>query len=43
MWLIVREEVRSARHVRAFADFLAAQIQSMRGQLAGESNTVRLP
>jgi DNA-binding transcriptional LysR family regulator len=43
MWLIVREEVRSARHVRAFADFLAAQIQSRRGQLAGESNTVRLP
>ncbi len=39
MWLIVREEVRSARHVRAFADFLAARIQTMRGQLAGERDT----
>ncbi len=38
MWLIVREEVRSERHVRAFADYLAAQIQAMRGQLAGESD-----
>jgi DNA-binding transcriptional LysR family regulator len=36
MWLIVRQEIRSAPHVRAFADFLAANIQSMRGQLAGE-------
>jgi DNA-binding transcriptional LysR family regulator len=35
MWMIVREEVRSVPHVRAFADFLAAQIQLMRGQLAG--------
>jgi DNA-binding transcriptional LysR family regulator len=36
MWMIVREEVKSVPHVRAFADFLAAQIQHMRGQLAGE-------
>lgn len=39
MWLIVREEVRSARHVRAFADFLAARIQTMHGKLAGEMDT----
>jgi DNA-binding transcriptional LysR family regulator len=36
MWLIVREDVKSAPHVRAFADFLAAEIQNMRGLLAGE-------
>ncbi len=36
MWMIVREEVKSVPHVRAFADFLAAHIQHMRGQLAGE-------
>ena len=36
MWIIVREEVKSVPHVRAFADFLAAQIQHMRGKLAGE-------
>lgn len=36
MWMIVREDVKSSPHVRAFADFLAAQIQKMRGPLAGE-------
>jgi DNA-binding transcriptional LysR family regulator len=36
MWLIVREDVKSAPHVRAFADVLAAEIQRMRGTLAGE-------
>jgi DNA-binding transcriptional LysR family regulator len=36
MWLIVREDVKSAPHVRAFADFLASRIQKMRGKLAGE-------
>lgn len=36
MWLIVREDVKSAPHVRAFADFLAAEIQKRRGMLAGE-------
>ncbi|HWV52883.1 LysR family transcriptional regulator [Pseudorhodoplanes sp.] len=41
MWLIVREEVKSAPHVRAFADFLAMRIQSMRGPLAGEADRVR--
>jgi DNA-binding transcriptional LysR family regulator len=37
MWMIVREDVKSAPHVRAFADFLAAQIQRMRGPLAGDT------
>jgi DNA-binding transcriptional LysR family regulator len=36
MWMIVREEAKSVPHVRAFADFLAEQIQHMRGKLAGE-------
>jgi DNA-binding transcriptional LysR family regulator len=36
MWMIVREDVRSAPHIRAFADFLAAEIQKKRGMLAGE-------
>ena len=34
--LIVREAVRSAPHVRACADFFAAEIQVMRSELAGE-------
>jgi DNA-binding transcriptional LysR family regulator len=38
MWMIVREDVKSAPHVRAFADFLATRIQSMRGPLAGEAD-----
>ncbi len=36
MWLIVREEVKSAPHIRAFSDVLAVEIQKMRGRLAGE-------
>ncbi len=39
MWMIVREDVKSASHVRAFADFLAAQVLRMRGLLAGEYPT----
>jgi DNA-binding transcriptional LysR family regulator len=35
MWLIVREDLRSALHVRAFADFLAAHVMSVRAQLTG--------
>ena len=38
MWMIVREDVKSAPHVRAFADFFGAQIQKMRAQLAGEQD-----
>ena len=36
LWLIVREDVKSAPHVRAFAEFLADQIHGMRAELAGE-------
>ena len=35
MWLIVREELKSAPHVRAFADYLAAYLHSIRARLAG--------
>ena len=36
LWLIVREDVKSAPHVRIFAEFLAAHVQGMRARLAGE-------
>lgn len=36
LWLIVREEIKSAPHVRAFADSLAAHIRGYREQLAGQ-------
>lgn len=35
MWLIVRGEVKSAPHIRAFADFIAERIQAMRPHLSG--------
>jgi DNA-binding transcriptional LysR family regulator len=35
MWLIVREDVKSAPPVRAFADFIAERIQTMRSTLSG--------
>jgi DNA-binding transcriptional LysR family regulator len=35
MWLIVREDLRNVPHVRAFADFLAAHVHSIRTDLAG--------
>jgi DNA-binding transcriptional LysR family regulator len=35
MWLIVREDLKSAPHIRAFADYLAAYLHSIRAQLAG--------
>ncbi len=34
-WLIVREELRTTPHIRAFVDFLAAHVFSMRDALAG--------
>jgi DNA-binding transcriptional LysR family regulator len=37
MWLIVREDLKSAPHIRAFADYLAAYLHSIRAQLAGAS------
>lgn len=36
LWLIVREDIKAAPHIRAFADCLAAYIQGLRAQLAGE-------
>lgn len=36
MWLIVREDLRTVPHVRAFADFLAAYVHSIRADLAGQ-------
>lgn len=35
MWLIIREDLRAVPHVRAFADFLAAYVHSIRADLAG--------
>jgi DNA-binding transcriptional LysR family regulator len=35
MWLIVREDMKSTPHVRAFADFLAAHVFSIRAQIEG--------
>ena len=34
-WLMVREDVKSVPHVRAFTDFLWEHVQGMRAQLAG--------
>jgi hypothetical protein len=33
--LLAREDIKSAPHVRAFTDFLAAQIHERRARLAG--------
>jgi DNA-binding transcriptional LysR family regulator len=38
MWLIVREDVKSAPHIRAFADYLAGHLHAIRAQLAGASD-----
>jgi DNA-binding transcriptional LysR family regulator len=40
LWLIIREEVKSAPHVRAFADALAAHVHKMRSRIMGESRTL---
>jgi DNA-binding transcriptional LysR family regulator len=39
LWLVVREEVKSAPHVRAFADALAAHVHKMRPRITGEGST----
>jgi DNA-binding transcriptional LysR family regulator len=36
VWLVVREEVKQAPHVRAFADSLAAHMHGLRGVLTGQ-------
>lgn len=35
MWLIVRDEIKKAPHVRAFVDSLSAHILSLRAPLSG--------
>jgi hypothetical protein len=37
LWLIVREDLKSAPHVRAFADYLAAYLRSIDARLAGNA------
>lgn len=43
LWLILRENLRAAPHIRAFADFLANHLQSIRTTLAGVNVTGRSP
>jgi DNA-binding transcriptional LysR family regulator len=38
LWLVTREDLRDVRRVRAFVDFLAAHIASLRSLLSGESS-----
>jgi DNA-binding transcriptional LysR family regulator len=38
-WLVVREEVRSAPHVRAFTEFLATHLHELRARFAGNPAT----
>ena len=42
VWLIVREDVRQAAHVRAFVDCLAAHMQALRRIHAGQNPTESL-
>ncbi|MFZ1989856.1 MAG: LysR family transcriptional regulator [Alphaproteobacteria bacterium] len=37
MWLIVREDLKSTPHIRAFADLLADHLTSLRARLTGEA------
>jgi DNA-binding transcriptional LysR family regulator len=38
VWLIVREDVKSAPHVRAFTEFLAVHMQELRARFAGSQS-----
>jgi DNA-binding transcriptional LysR family regulator len=38
VWLIVREDIKSAPHVRAFTDFLAVHMQELRARFAGNQS-----
>jgi DNA-binding transcriptional LysR family regulator len=38
LWLVMRDDMRDVRRVRAFVDFLAAHVASMRTLLSGESS-----
>jgi hypothetical protein len=43
-WLIVREEVKSAAHVRAFVDFLAARLpDELRGRRPAATQSAQMP
>jgi DNA-binding transcriptional LysR family regulator len=42
VWLIVRDDVRQAPHVRAFVDSLAAHMQALRRIHAGQNPTESL-
>ena len=37
MWLIVREDLKGAPHIRAFADLLVDHVNSLRARLTGEA------
>jgi DNA-binding transcriptional LysR family regulator len=41
LWLVMREDARDVRRVRAFIDFLAAHVAAMRPLLAGEAGPGR--
>ncbi len=36
LWLVIREELRAAQHVRALVDALVAHLEGMRGAMLGE-------
>jgi DNA-binding transcriptional LysR family regulator len=36
LWMVLREDTKSAPHIRVFADLLAAHVKSFRSRLAGE-------
>jgi DNA-binding transcriptional LysR family regulator len=36
LWLVLREDAKSAPHIRIFADLLAAHVKTFRSRLAGE-------
>ena len=36
LWLVTREDLRDVRRIRAFVDFLAAHVNSIRSLLSGE-------
>jgi DNA-binding transcriptional LysR family regulator len=41
VWLVIREDIKQAPHVRAFADYIAAHMHGMRAQLAGTPDRPR--
>ena len=39
-WLVLREDLKHSPHVRAFADFISAYVQRLRGRFAGTAPVV---